>query len=270
MSTILSSMEPWDLVAEGYAEVTMKLFQAYTDHALALTRLNEQSHILDLACGPGTLALTAADKVANVKALDFSSEMIDILNRTQKVDSIRNIDTHCGDGQSLPYVDNCFDAAFSMFGLMFFPDRMKGYKEILRTLKPGGETVISSWAPVSDSPVMQAVFGALKAMNPTIPDPQEEIESLENPDFFLREMVEAGYVDVQILASDKDMEIDSIETFWEDMVKGSAPIVMMKNSMPEDLWREKNKIALEYLYDTIGNTKTLSAKAWLAYGRKAR
>lgn len=268
MSVSLSSMEPWDVVAEGYAQVTMRLFQAYTDHALELTRLNSQSHILDLACGPGTLALTAAGKVGGVKALDFSQQMIDILNHSLESDGIRNIETHCGDGQALPYQDNSFDAAFSMFGLMFFPDRMKGYKEILRTLKPGGEAVISSWAPLSDSPIMQAVFGALREMNPNMPEPQEEVESLENADFFFNEMTAAGFKEVEVYASDKSMAIDSIETFWDDMVKGSAPIVMMKKNMSDEMWQEKNKIALDYLHDTIGNRSTLSAKAWLAYGKK--
>lgn len=268
MSFSLSSNEPWDLVAEGYAEVTMKLFQDYTDHALDLTHLNSNSHILDLACGPGTLALTAANKVAGVKALDFSREMIDILNHSLEVDGVRNVETHCGDGQALPYGDNTFDAVFSMFGLMFFPERMKGYQEILRTLKPGGEVVFSSWAPLSASPVMQAVFGALRAMNPNMPKPQEEVESLENPDFFFKEMQDAGFKDVTVHASEHSMTIESIETFWDDMVKGSAPLVMMKKGMPDNVWQEKNKIALDYLHSTIGNTRSLSAKAWLAYGKK--
>ena len=268
MSISLSTKEPWDLVAEGYSEITMKLFQGYTDAALEMTKLNSQSRILDLACGPGTLALTAAKKVDHVKALDFSREMLGILDKTLKNEDINNIETHCGDGQALPYDDDSFDAAYSMFGLMFFPERMKGYKEIYRTLKPGGEVVISSWAPISESPVMEAVFGALRAMMPNMPEAQSDVESLENPEFFAKEITEAGFKDVAIRSVSKGSQIESIETFWDDMIKGSAPLVMLKKSMPDEQWQEKNKIALAYLHDTLGTTKSLSAKAWLGYGVK--
>ena len=34
-----------------------------------------------------------------------------------------------------------------MFGLMFFPDRAKGFAELFRVLRPGATAVVSSWAP---------------------------------------------------------------------------------------------------------------------------
>lgn len=269
MGVDLSSYEPWDLVAEGYSEITMGVFQGYTDAALAMVNLDSQSRVLDLACGPGTLALTAAKNVDQIKAVDFSREMIAILDRTLEREGINNIETWCGDGQALPYEDNSFDAAFSMFGLMFFPDRMKGYQEIYRTLKPGGATVISSWAPISASPLQQAVFGALREMMPNMPKPQQDVESLENPDFFREEMVKAGFKEVRIEPVTCGTEVTSLDRFWEDMVKGAAPLVMLKNSMTEEQWQEKTKIALDYLGKTIGDSRTLTAQAWLGYGVKS-
>jgi len=266
---MLSAATPWDMVAEGYSEVTMKLFQAYADEAIALTDLSSDSHVLDIACGPGTLALTAAQMSRMVRAIDFSQNMVDILNNTITDNSIKNIETVCGDAQHLPYEDNSFDAAFSMFGLMFFPDRMRGYREIYRTLKPGGRTVISSWAPTTQSPIMLTMFGALKAINPDIPEPQTNIESLENPEYFKAELTEAGFKDVKVVPVSNGMYVDSVEQFWDDMVKGSAPIVMMKNSMSEESWQEKRSIALDYLKSCIKDLPTtLSADAWLGTGVK--
>ncbi|MDH5218100.1 MAG: methyltransferase domain-containing protein [Gammaproteobacteria bacterium] len=267
--SMLSSVAPWDLVAEGYSEVTMKMFRHYADEALSLCGINDQCHVLDIACGPGTLTLNAAKKAKAVSAIDFSEAMVDILRKTIDKDAIDNIETFCGDAQQLPYDDNSFDAAFSMFGLMFFPDRMKGYKEIYRTLKPGGKTVISSWAPTTQSPMMMAVFGALKAMNPDMPEPQTDIESLENPDFFRSELIQAGFKNVEVLPVSDSVQIDSVEEFWEDMIKGSAPIAMMKNSMPAEIWQEKNRIALDYLHGMMDKLPaTLSADAWFGVGVK--
>jgi ubiquinone/menaquinone biosynthesis C-methylase UbiE len=266
---MLSSVAPWDLVAEGYSEVTMKLFQGYADEALAMIDLDKESRVLDIACGPGTLALSAAKRSKRVSAIDFSEAMVEILDKTIEEESIENVETFCGDAQQLPYDDNSFDAVFSMFGLMFFPDRMKGYGEIYRTLKPGGKTIISSWAPTTQSPIMMAMFGALRAMNPDMPEPQTDIESLENPEFFKAELIKAGFKSVEVLPVSKNMQVNSVAEFWDDMVKGSAPLVMLKNSMPNEEWQEKNRIAQDFLHGAVGDLPTtLSAVAWFGLGVK--
>lgn len=266
---MLSSVTPWDTVAVGYSEITMKLFQGYADDALALANLDASCDVVDIACGPGTLALAAAKRVHSVDAIDFSERMVEILWKCIDTNKLNNVKVRCGDAQDLPYADESFDAAFSMFGLMFFPDRQKGYSEIYRTLKPGGRAVISSWAPVSESSAMIAMFGALRAMNPDIPEPRTNLESLENRDLFETELANAGFKDVAVHSVTKDWTFHSLEQFWNDTVKGSAPILMMKNSMPDDVWREKSRIALDYLRGSIGpDTKSLSAVAFLGYGRK--
>jgi ubiquinone/menaquinone biosynthesis C-methylase UbiE len=141
---MLSSVTPWEMVAEGYAETTMKLFRGYTESALEVANISRESAILDVACGPGTLPILAAGQVKSVHAIDFSESMINIFKESVKTEGFNNVEIHCGDGQDLPFSDGMFDVAFSMFGLIFFPNRNKGYSEIYRTLKPGGKIVISS------------------------------------------------------------------------------------------------------------------------------
>ncbi len=79
---IMSEVGPWDVVAEGYSEVTVGLFRTYSETALDLASLKPEHRIADIGCGPGTLALVAADKVAGITAVDFSEGMIGVLNRT--------------------------------------------------------------------------------------------------------------------------------------------------------------------------------------------
>jgi len=60
-----------------------------------------------------------------------------------------------------------------------------------------------------------------------------------------------------------------VAEFWDDMAKGRAPLVMMKNGIPNEVWREKNRIALDFLQGAIGDlSTTLSADAWLGLGVK--
>ncbi len=194
----LSASEPWNLVADGYAETTMLMFEQYAEEAIAASHLKPGATVLDVACGPGTLALKLAPQAGKVHGIDFSESMLNVFRDKIAQAGHEHIELHCGDAQALPYADETFDAAFSLFGLMFFPDRPKGFAEIYRTLKPGGSVAITSWAPVDRSPAMMTMFGALRAMNPNLPQPQRSVTTLENPERFKQEMIDAGFRNVEI------------------------------------------------------------------------
>jgi ubiquinone/menaquinone biosynthesis C-methylase UbiE len=267
---MLSAIEPWDLVADGYAGTTMQILARYADEAIAASRLKPGAAILDVACGPGTLALMVAREAGEVHGIDFSEPMLDIFKQHVERAGHNNITIRHGDAQSLPYADNTFDAAFSMFGLMFFPDRCQGFAEIYRTLKPGGTIAVTSWAPIDRSPAMQMMFGAIRTINPSIPEPQKSIDTLENPDVFKQEMLDAGFKDVKVQSITRfAFPVVSIPKFWDDMVKGSAPIQMMKKSMGEAAWKEKEMLAIGYLEEKLTELPTrLSSDAWLGMGIK--
>ncbi|MDD2699934.1 MAG: methyltransferase domain-containing protein [Sideroxydans sp.] len=265
----LSVSEPWNLVADGYAETTMLVFQRFAEQAIAAIDLQPGATVLDVACGPGTLGLIAAQTARKVHGIDFSSAMLDIFEHKRAQAGHDHIELHCGDAQALPYADDTFDAAFSMFGLMFFPDRNKGFAEIYRTLKTGGRIAVTSWAPMDQSPAMLTMFGALRAIKPDLPQPQRSVTTLENPDVFRTEMIAAGFKDVEIRPLTQGFPVASIPKFWEDMVKGSAPLVMMKKAMGEALWREKEKLAIAYLEEALASKpETLTSDAWLGIGVK--
>ena len=266
---MLSTVAAWDLVAEGYTDVTMRLFGGYIDAALEIVGPGPGDRVLDVACGPGTLALAAAGRVAHVDALDFSENMVAMLRQGIEAAGVANVAPRQGDGQDLPYGDESFDAAFSMFGLMFFPDRAKGYAEMYRTLKPGGRACVSSWAPVADSPLLQVMFGALRAINPDIPEPKTKVDSLENPDLLSSELSAAGFGSVAVHGVTRGAEFASAAEFWDQMVRGSAPVLMMKNKMGKDAWREKSEIAIDHVARNAGPfPATLTADAWLGVGVK--
>jgi len=265
----LSACEPWNLVAEGYAETTMIAFEPFAETAIAASQLKPNATVLDVACGPGTLALRLAHLANKIHGIDFSASMLAVFKNKIAQAGHQHIELHCGDAQTLPYADETFDAAFSLFGLMFFPDRQQGLAEIYRTLKPGGSIAITSWTPADESPVMQIMFGALRAMRPELPQPQRAIATLENPDVFKQEMQDAGFRNVEICRITQAFPVTSIPEFWEFMVKGSAPIQMMKQGMMDAEWREKEKLALDHLKENLPTIPTeLTADAWLGVGIK--
>jgi len=260
-----SKVEPWSKVADGYAQTTLHFLSPFSQTAIDTIGVEPNDSVLDLACGPGTLTRLLASQVRSVYAVDFSPSMITILLAYLTEKKLQHVYPSLQDGQNLNFKDNSFDKAFSMFGLMFFPDRLKGFKELYRCLKPGGKVAVSSWLPVKESSAMILMFGALQAAKPDLPSPQESIFNLENRDVFKSEMELAGFSDISVKKVTHGMPLYTPEEFWRQMTLGSAPIVMLKASVDDITWAEMEKRALEYLrYEFKNLTQALSSSAWLA------
>lgn len=269
-SNPLSAPEPWTRVAEGYVTDTQPVFAQYCRRALDLVGYRGGGKVLDVACGPGTLPLLIHREAHEVHAIDFAPGMLACFEHEIARQGIANIRTYLMDGQNLEMPDNEFDWAFSIFGLMFFPDRGRGFREIWRTLKPGGRAAITSWAPVSESTAMQAMFGAMGAAFPRKPETNSaKVLTLEDADNFRNEMEQAGFVDVAITPFDGHWQVDEVETFLDSMVRGSAPITMLKSQLGDRVWAEKRAIMLAYLRDKLpGLPTTLNSRAWIGTGSR--
>ena len=269
-SNPMSTPEPWTLVSSGYVTDTQPLFEQYCHEALRCSGYNGQGTVLDVACGPGTLSLLIQQQADHIHAIDFSPGMLECFNREISRQQISNINTYLMDGQQLSFADNQFDWAYSIFGLMFFPDRIQGFKEMYRTLKPGGRVAVTSWAPVADSPLMQLMFGAMAQAFPNKPESaSQKILTLEDPHNFKQEMQQAGFSNVSVVHFDGVWTLTHVEEFFDAMVRGSAPIVMLKNQLGEELWMEKRNIMLTWLHRKMPQLPvTLTSRAYIGVGQK--
>ena len=73
------------------------------------------------------------------------------------------------DALALPFEDQSFDAVACQFGVMFFPDKVQGYKEARRVLKPGGHFLFNVWDRISENEFADVVTQALAAVFPHDP-----------------------------------------------------------------------------------------------------
>ncbi len=271
----LSVVEPWDLVSEGYAAEVGWIMRPISLEALRRVAeaepraLSKDAAVLDVAAGPGTLTIEASHRVREVHAIDFSEAMLSELSREVQRLGIRNVHAVQGDGMALPYPDERFDAAFSMFGLMFFPDRARGFSELFRVLRRGGLALASSWAPLDQSPLMDLMFGALRAAEPAMPPPARNLLSLENPDLFEEELRAAGFADVSVTPHEHFVTVDSADVFWSSMTRSAAPCLLLRKKWGETEWAERSERSLAFLRERFsGGPLRLSTVAFLGFGRK--
>jgi SAM-dependent methyltransferase len=222
----LATPAPWDLVAGAYVEEVAPLLARFATDALAMVPLAKDACLLDVASGPGTLAFLAARAGAKVTAIDFSPAMIALLKGALAKEPSLALEASVADGMALPFEDASFDAAFSMFGLIFFPDRVRGLRELARVLRPGGRVLVSSWVAMDRAPVLAAMFGALARLLPM--PPNDGTAPLGTPADFEKEMREAGLDDIAVREITHGFDVASSDELWTSMQRSMAPVVMMK------------------------------------------
>lgn len=103
--------------------------------------------VLDLAAGTGTSSQPFRAAGATVVPCDFSLGMLEVGKK-----QLPHLPFTAGDGMSLPFRDESFDAVTISFGLRNIHDPVQGLRELLRVTKPGGRIVVCefsapTWAP---------------------------------------------------------------------------------------------------------------------------
>jgi SAM-dependent methyltransferase len=102
--------------------------------------------VLDVGCGTGVVAVTAARRGAKVSGLDLTPALLERARQSASVASV-DIDFVEGDAEALPYPDASFDVVLSQFGHIFAPRPAVALQEMLRVLKAGGRIAFATWPP---------------------------------------------------------------------------------------------------------------------------
>ena len=130
------------------------------------TELQPGESAIDVACGSGKLAAELA-RIAGpsgrVVGVDFSPRMLEIARRGH-----RGIEFIEGDGLNLPFPGASFDASTIGFGLRNLADPVKGLREMVRVLKPGGRAVVLEFLRPPGGPVGGAYRIYLRALLPLV------------------------------------------------------------------------------------------------------
>jgi SAM-dependent methyltransferase len=145
--------------------------------------------LLETAAGTGivTRHLAAALKPAvEIVATDLNQPMLDHAARQP---GTGRVTWQQADAQALPFPDATFGVVACQFGAMFFPDRVKAYREARRVLAPGGHLIFSVWDRLESTPVMAAAVEGLAKRYP-----QQESWFLDR--------TPCGYHDPQVIGND--------------------------------------------------------------------
>lgn len=118
------------------------------------TGVGAEDTVLDLACGTGNVAITAARRGATVTGLDITPAMIAQAQENAGLASVDEITWREGDVTDVPFEPDRFDVTLSALGHMYGDPASAAADELLRVTRPGGRIGFTAWTPSGLYPVI--------------------------------------------------------------------------------------------------------------------
>ncbi|NTX26009.1 methyltransferase domain-containing protein [Burkholderia pyrrocinia] len=182
------------------------IFEAYAaDLAERVAAFSPRS-VLETAAGSGAVTRALAPRLdpgTRYVVTDLNQPMLDHAAARQGADS--RIEWRQADALDLPFEDASFDVVCCQFGAMFFPDRVAGYAEARRVLRPGGRFVFNVWDRIEENAFADEVTNAVAMVFPR--DPPRFLartpHGYHDIALIREELRRAGFADVDIETREK-------------------------------------------------------------------
>jgi SAM-dependent methyltransferase len=202
--------------------------QGATEANLQAAQLRQGISVLDLASGVGEPALAIAEAVGPagyVVATDLGPGMIGLAEEIARAKDLTNMQFRVVDVEALPFPDESFDVVTSRFGVMFFTDQVKAFRECRRVLKPGGRVAFVVWG-TKQQPFLNCTIDILmKYVEVPPPDPDAPHAFMFGERGLLtRRLKDAGFADAnEEVRNITGRWTGTPEEYWQQFTEVAAP-----------------------------------------------
>jgi ubiquinone/menaquinone biosynthesis C-methylase UbiE len=146
------------------------IFEPYALDLAARVAARGPNRVLEIAAGTGVVTRAMASQLPETTQMvvtDLNPAMLE--HAKSRMGEDRPIEWKVADAQELPFDDESFDAVACQFGAMFFPDKVRAFKEARRVLVPGGHYFFSVWDKISENEFADVITRAVGEMFPSDP-----------------------------------------------------------------------------------------------------
>ena len=154
--------------------------------------------MLEIAAGTGiaTRALAIALGDAHIEATDLNETMVAFAATRSVSPTVR---WSAANAMALPFENGRFELAVCQFGVMFFPDRLRAFREVRRVLAPRGTFLFNVWDNLAHNDVARIVSEAVEAAFPDDPPlfVRRTPHGHGDPAGIDRHLREAGFDDIE-------------------------------------------------------------------------
>lgn len=128
--------------AQVFGDYAVSYRVQFAETLIRLVSAGPRDRVVDLATGPGTLALRFARAVRWVCGVDLTPAMVARARSTAAEEGLKNTAWTIGDAQSLPFPDSSLDIAVTSYSLHHIPDPARTIREMARVVRRGGRVGI--------------------------------------------------------------------------------------------------------------------------------
>ena len=193
----------WGRRTRAYADCSAPRNRPCAEALIDLAGVAPGERVLDVATGPGVVALLAAERVGptgSVLATDLAPEWEEIVTEGATAAGVDDrVSFRAMGAEQLDLPDASFDVALCQFGLMFLPDPVQGLREMRRVLREGGRLAIAVWSTL-DRVQHQLVTSTILAAAPQ-PDAAQRLPTpleLGEPGLIERHVATAGFREITV------------------------------------------------------------------------
>jgi SAM-dependent methyltransferase len=199
------------------------IFAGYAADIAKRAATGAPSRVLETAAGSGIVTRALRDALpvdADLTATDLNPAMLDVA-RT-KFHAGENVVFQPADAMALPFPDESFDTMVCQFGVMFYPDKDKGYREAHRLLTRGGRYLFSVWDAHHHNSFGRIVHEVTGSFFPTDPPRFYEVPfSYHQIDPIKESLLASGFHGINVTVDRHHRPIDDISSFARGCVYGN-------------------------------------------------
>lgn len=249
--------QAWDDHASTYASLFAPLtgFIARSMFTMTETRLPANARILDIACGSGALTFPAIERAmreraaggmgGHVVAADFSPGMVAITAEAARARGVPADLYTCEvqNGEALTFPDAQFDGVYSCFGIFLFGDRLAGWREAARVLKPGGVFATAVWQGPETNAMLRTQMMPIVAALPEALRPKQKPAWMEIAEAgaLASEIDRTGmFTDVKVRPFTASFAMCPWPLGWDALRNNPVMGALLARCSPEDLERVRS------------------------------
>lgn len=173
--------------------------RCHNERLRAAYEIRSTDRVLDIGCGTGQTTRDAARLAPDGDAfgVDVDAGMVTRARELAAAERVSNVRYEVGDAQTFPFRPAEFDVAISRFGMMFFADLGAAFRNVSRSVRPGGQLVMMVWQAHDRNEWAIAIDRAVAGDAPA-PAPAGGLDpfSLAEPEIVREILASAGFTDV--------------------------------------------------------------------------
>jgi ubiquinone/menaquinone biosynthesis C-methylase UbiE len=213
-------------------------FEPYAADLADRVARQRPKRVLEIAAGTGIVSRRLIDALPVGTALtvtDLNAPMLEFAR--QKTGSRgHNAEWRQADAQQLSFPDESFDMVVCQFGVMFFPDKLRGLREFNRVLEKSGSLILSVWDSFDTNPVQSIAHSTIGKFFETDPPDFYQVPCGMGDIREIRRLVEdAGFKETVIETISLTVRSESAESAALGLIRGNPVVNVIRERGTADI-----------------------------------